>query len=316
MTITILNIPNHCSSYYLLGLSQEYKIRYNYDQRFAIFNNFPLIIFQVNDKIGVIDNRDPSGIPEELYALSDLYFTTNKHKNIVCYNQSKVEPLFPHYPVNILPLYIGLFKLNLIRFFKWKELVSELYTQFRRPYYKKMDVSKNSDNFIFFSSNIWKRELVTNEIRAQFIRFCKNDSRVIFEGGFVPRSDGDNMGFDNEINKVKYTPKEFTKLSAKSKIVLNNPAVCDAVSWRLAECLNQGLFVLSFPFKIHLPKDFCHAQDIHFITATTEYKSVLDKVFVEPMYHEKIALNGKKYFDEFCTPKAQAKYIIELLIDL
>jgi hypothetical protein len=39
-------------------------------------------------------------------------------------------------------------------------------------------------------------------------------------------------------------------------IALNNPAVCGAVSWRLAEYLNQGLFVLSFPFKIELPTDF------------------------------------------------------------
>jgi hypothetical protein len=294
----------------------EYKIRYNFDQRFAIFNNLPLIVFQVNDKIGVIDNRDPIGIIDELYDLSDLYFTTNKHKNMVCYNQSKIKPLFPHYPVNILPLYIGLFKLNLIRFFKWKDLVRELYTQFRRPYYKKMTASINRDNFIFFSSNIWKREVDTNEIRAQFIRFCKNDSRVRFEGGFVPRSDGDNLGFENEINKIKYTPKEFTKLIVKSKIVLNNPAVCDAVSWRLAECLNHGLFVLSFPFKIDLPKDFCQAENIHFVFSTAEYKSVLDKVFAEPLYHEKISVNGKKYFDEFCTPSVQARFIIELIIDL
>jgi hypothetical protein len=36
-------------------------------------------------------------------------------------------------------------------------------------------------------------------MKLEVYSFCKNDS-VIFEGGFVPRSDGDN-GFDNEINK-------------------------------------------------------------------------------------------------------------------
>jgi hypothetical protein len=64
-------------------------------------------------------------------------------------------------------------------------------------------------------------------------------------GGFVPRSDGFNYGYDQELNKEIY---QVSFLGAKSMIALNNPAVCGAVSWRLAEYLNQGLFVLSFPF--------------------------------------------------------------------
>lgn len=86
------------------------------------------------------------------------------------------------------------------------------------------------------------------------------------------------------------------------------------MSWRLAEYLNHGLFVLSFPFKVELPRDFEQGENISFIASTQEYKDVLDRVLSDSLYHEKISLNGKNYFNQYCTPVAQAKYIIELII--
>jgi hypothetical protein len=185
----------------------------------------------------------------------------------------------------------------------------------RRPLYVLHKKSFKKDNFIFFSSNIWKKEPETNQIRAEFIRFCKADSRIVFKGGFIPRSDGANFGFDNELNDEKYSPKMFSKLSAKSKIVLNNPAVCGAVSWRLAEYLNQGLFVLSFPFKIEFPKHFLQDRETCFVEKTIEFKQVLDKIIDNSDYHETIAANGKFYFDTYCAPFAQAKYIVDSVLN-
>jgi hypothetical protein len=313
-TITVLNIPNFYSSYYLLGLSQEFKVRFKIDKRFIKFNNKPLLVFQVNDKIGVIDNDDPTGVDQELYDLTDIYFATNKLIDDNSYNQKKVKPLYPHYPVNILPLYLSLFGLNLVRFIKIKDVAREIYILMRRPPYKKYKGIPVKGNFVFFSSNIWKKEPQANDIRAEFMRFCKEESRIEFEGGFIPRCDGDNLGFDKQLNSVRYSPRKFAKLNSKSKIVLNNPAVCGAVSWRLAEYLNQGLFVLSFPFKIELPQNIYHGQQSHFIESTTDYKSIFDYISDNPEYHEKVAISGKNYFDVFCAPKAQAKYVIDQLL--
>ncbi len=313
--IKLLNIPNFYSSYYLLGLSQEYKVKYKNDINFNNFNNMPILIFQINDKIAVIDNDDPSGVNQQLYEIADIYFATNKLIDNESYNQEKVRPLYPHYPINIVPLYLSLFGLNLLKYFKFKDLSRQIYNLLRRPFFKQHENISNKENFIFFSSNIWKKEPLANQIRAEFIRFCKADPRIEFKGGFIPRSDGNNYGFDNELNTIKYSPKKFSKLSAMSKIALNNPAVCGAVSWRLAEYLNQGLFVLSFPFKIELPKNLRQDIDVNFIQHVDEYKGVFDKILNNHEFYESIAAKGKIYFDSYCTPRAQAKHIVELILN-
>lgn len=314
-TIQLLNIPNFYSSYYLLGLTQEFKVKFNMDSNFIKFNNKPILIFKLNDKIVTIDNDDPAGVNKELYELSSIYFVTNKLMDDDSYKQHKVKPLYPHYPVNIVPLYLNVFGLSLFHYLKLKDLARQIYILLKRPFFKQYKKSTKKENFIFFSSNIWKKESETNQIRAEFIRFCKADDRIEFKGGFIPRSDGNNYGYNNELNSVKYSPKTFSKLSSKSKIALNNPAVCGAVSWRLGEYLNQGLFVLSFPFKIELPQNLMHGSEIYFIEQTTEFKYVLDKILDNSGFYEGIATKGKFYFDTYCTPRAQAKYIVESLIN-
>ena len=313
-TIQLLNIPNYYSSYYLLGLNQTYKVKFKMDHNFLKFNNKPILIFKVNDTIAVIDNDDPTGVHNDLYEIASVYFVTNKLMDHDSYKQPKVKPLYPHYPVNIVLLYCRIFGLGLFRYLKLKEVLQQVYILLRRPLYTQYKKTFKKDNFIFFSSNIWKKEPETNRIRAEFIRYCKADNRITFKGGFIPRSDGSNYGFDNELNNEKYSPKMFSKLSAKSKVALNNPAVCGAVSWRLAEYLNQGLFVLSFPFKIELPHQFEQASELYFIEKTTEYKQVLDTIVANPDQHESVAEKGKKYFDTYCTPEAQAKYIYNSLL--
>ena len=314
ITIQLLNIPNYYSSYYLLGLNQAYNVKFKMDEKFRKFNNKPILIFKLNNTIAVIDNDDPTGIIQELYEMASVYFVTNKLIDHDSYKQPKVKPLFPHYPINIALLYCRIFGLGLFRYLKFKEVIRQVYTLSRRPLYTSYQQDFKKDNFIFFSSNIWKKEPETNQIRAEFIRFCKADSRILFKGGFIPRSDGFNYGFDNELNNEKYSPKVFSKLSAKSKIALNNPAVCGAVSWRLAEYLNQGLFVLSFPLKIELPQNFSPDSEVSFIEKTTEFIKVLNKVVDNPEYHETVARKAKHYFETYCTPSAQAKYVHDLIL--
>ncbi|MDI1323128.1 MAG: hypothetical protein PSV36_10290 [Algoriphagus sp.] len=313
--IQLLNIPVFYSSYYLLGLSKEYKLSFKRDRRFDKYHNKGFLIFKVDGKFGVIDNHDPIGVNQELYDQVDLYFATNKLLNHPSYDQEKVRPLFPHFPVNILPLYFKLFHINLIRLLKPKDLAREIYVYQSRPDYKlEGDLYKHTNN-IFFSGSTWKKEPWANQIRAEFIRACKIHPGIKFEGGFIPRSDGDNFGYDAELNQVKYPPKKFSEMSAKSLVSLNNPAVLGAVSWRLAENWNSSTFVLSFPFAIDLPIVPEHGEEIHYIKSSEEYKGVLDKVLNEPQYHEKVAKGGKSYFDTYCTPEAQAKYIVENLLN-
>lgn len=314
-TIYILNIPNFYSSYYLYGLNKEYIIKYKMDKAFLKYNNKPMLIFKYKGKLGVINNDDPVYFHQELYNLSDAFFVTNKLINDESFQQEKVKPLFPHYPINILPLYLRLFNFSLFRHLKFYAVAKEIYTLIRRPFYKNYNLKTEKDNYVFFSASIWKNEQETNTIRQEFIRYCKADKRIDFEGGFIPRSDGNNLNFDAELNHTKYPPRTFSKLGKKSKIVLNNAAVWGAVSWRLAEYLNQSLFVLSFPFKIELPVALKHDKEVCYINKSSDFKKVFDKVLDDSEYHRHIANNGKTYFTEYCTPRAQANYIVKTLLN-
>lgn len=309
-TIELLNIPNFYSSYYVLGLYQTQKLKYHADPKFKKYNNRGFVIFRVKGKIGVIDNHDPVGVDHELYEVADFYFATNKLLGVSSYEQERVKPLFPHYPVNILPEYFRLFGLNLFFQLKPKDFAREVYLLQSRPKYVNQPVNHRYSNYVFFSGSTWKKESWANQIRAEFIRTCKTDPRIEFEGGFIPRTDGNNFGYDEEVNKVKYLPKKFSFLSSKSLISLNNPAVLGAVSWRLAEYWNFTSFVLSFPFAIDLPVLPIDGNEIHYINNSTEYQEVIDLILADPSYHEKIAKGGKMFFDNYCTPQSQSNYIL------
>lgn len=313
--VTLLNIPNFYSSYYVLGFAKEFQVNFKPDSTFEKYNNRGFVIFEIGGKTGVVDNHDPVGVDQELYSKVDLYFATNKLLNSPSYKQKKVRPLFPHYPVNIIPLYFKLFGLKLFTSLKPKDLARELYVLNSRPKYQKLGDNYRYGNYIFFSGSTWKKETWANQIRAEFIRACKANPKVNFEGGFIPRSDGNNFGFDEELNRVKYTPKKFSELSAKSLVSLNNPAVLGAVSWRLAEYWNFSSFVLSFPFAIDLPVVPEADKEICYVDSSSQYDKILDRVLEDPEYHCQISKGGKQFFDKYCTPEAQANYIISSLIE-
>lgn len=308
--IIILNIPNFYSTYYLYGFHKIGKVNYKSDSRFLKYNNKPLLIFEFEGKIGVIDNDDPKGVSQDLLALCDVYFATNKLKNNSGYQAPKIVPLFPHYPINIIFTYLKLFHINLLKKNRFKDVLKELYTQFTRPLYTSYSFSYSFTNYVFFSSRIWKKEEEANAIRASYIRFCKADQRIQFEGGLMARQDGDNFNYNDILNDVKYSPKKFSELSAKSLVAFNNPAVLDAVSWRLAEYLNQGLFVISLPFKIDLPVAFTNKGNICFIDSVDELAEVFDAIYNDKEYHKKICTQAKSYFETYCTPEQQCQFIL------
>lgn len=308
--IQLLNIPNFYSSYYLLGMDRYFNLSYHPEDQFEKFNNRGFVIFRFKGKLGVIDNHDPVGVNSELYQAADYYFATNKLQNHPEYDQTKVRPLFPHFPVNIIGQNLKNFGLSWLSKLSPKDLARELYSLYQRPFYNLLSPDFKFGDYVFFSGSTWKKESWANQIRAEFIRACKQHPQIRFEGGFIPRSDGNNFGFDEELNTKSYSPKEFSRLSANSLINLNNPAVLGAVSWRLAEYWNAGTFVISFPFAIDLPVFPVHGEHIHYIDSSDQYTSVLDLVVRDHSYHKKIASGGHSFFRQNCTPDRQMEYIL------
>lgn len=96
-------------------------------------------------------------------------------------------------------------------------------------------------------------------------------------------------------------------------VVFNNPAVLGAVSWRVAECLNRGSFLLSLPWKIELPEFPIHGEEIHEIKEIEESEGFLRFLLSNPSYHRKISEGGKAYFENKCRPEIQASQILNHL---
>lgn len=308
--IAILNIPNYISSYYLKGLTEVGNVRYEPNQEFQKFNGTPFLIFRFKSKIIIIDNRDPIGVQKDLYEESYSYYVTNKLKTREDYNQSKIKALFPHYPLNLSLAYFKYFGSFWIQKMGFENVLKDLYRQNQRPIYKPLTKAKLQENYIFFSGSIWQKEKEANLQRAEFVKACKQHKEIIFEGGLIPRADGNDLGFDTVLGPKRYTYKDFANRSARSLINFSNPAVLGAVSWRFAEFLNMETFVLSLPWQIELPVDPKHGKEIHMISDLEELPGIIEYVIRNPIYHQQIAKGGKAYFNKYCEPKAQIKRII------
>lgn len=311
--IKILAIPNYYCSYYVLGLSKISKIKYTLAPEFRKWNNYPYLIFEAEGKRIVIDNDDPVGIRKELLDLVDIYFVTNKLLNHPEYLHPKIKPLFPHYPIKTPGLYATIFGLSWITELGPKTVLQQAYTLQRRPSFENFKIEYQFSPYVFFAGSIWKKESWANQMRAEFIRVCKRVEGLGFEGGLLPRTDGNNLGLDDVLSPRKYTSEEFSEKSAKSLVVFNNPAVLGAISWRVAECMNRGSFLLNLPWKIELPKYPIHGEEIHEIREIEEAESILKFLLSNPAYHRKISEGGKAYFQNYCQPENQAAEILNAL---
>lgn len=311
--VSILNIPNYYSSFYQLGLEKIAKLRFSPKQEFAHLNGKPFLVLEYKGKVAVIENDDPIGVDMSSYSNSDLYFATNKLLAREDYNLEKVKPIYPHYSIDNSFDYLKLFGLKGINALGPKEFLRQYYILYRRPDFINKPYQPLNGNYVFFSGSIWKKENWANQIRSKFVQACQNNPLIEFEGGMNPRSDGDLCGLPESVMDKRYTPTDFAEKSSRSVIGFSNPAVLDAVSWRLGEYWNYGCFVIAFPFKIDLPSIPEHGKNIHYVDSSEEFSDVLTFAMKNPEYREKVAKGGKAYFEENCLPEIQARRILNML---
>lgn len=311
--INVLNIPNYYCSYYHFGLEQLADLRYTPNQEFAHLNNKPFLVIEYQGKIAVIENDDPIGVDKKSYDACDLYFATNKLLAREDYNWPKVNSIYPHYSINNCWEYLRLFGVNGALNIGAKEFLRQWYILYRRPDFINMGRRHLEGNYVFFAGSIWKKEPWANQIRADFVKACQSNPLINFEGGMNPRSDGDLCGLPLSVMDKRYTPEDFAEKSSRSVIGFSNPAVLDAVSWRLAEYWNYSCFVLGFPFKIDLPTLPEHGKHMHYVQDSAEFTEVLTFVMKNSSYREKVSQGGKDFFESNCLPKIQAKRILDLL---
>lgn len=311
--INVLNIPNYYSSYYLLGLSRVADLRYSPSQEFSNLNDQPFLVFEYKGKVVVIENDDPIGVNKKAYDQADLYFATNKLLEREDYNWPKVHPIYPHYSINNAWDFLKIFGIKGAKEIGMKNFLKQWYILFRRPVFVDRPLRNLEGNYVFFAGSIWKKEPWANQVRLDFIQACKANPLINFEGGMNPRTDGDLCGMPPSVMDKRYSPEDFADKSSRSIIGFINPAVLDAVSWRLAEYWNYRCFVVGFPFKTDLPSFPEHGKQIHYIQDTEELPELLGYAMKNREYLDKVSLGGKQYFQEYCLPEIQAKRILSMI---
>lgn len=306
--------------YYISGIKQVYK-KYQFNiSKFPDLNQgvFGFIVEEGNEvKKIIIDSNDSNQIDLKALDWCDVYGKVNYNlENLKLTDQDKIIPIGPSFGVNIWNLFQTFYHLifNFIRFRKQisnkREFAANYWRQFKRLKLEEYTAGQSSINEVFFINSIWKKEGKTNTNRALFIESCKNNPNIHFEGGFAPRSNGDNLEYDSLIYPKKVPLKIYIKKIKRSAFVYNTPAVLSCHGWKLAEFLALGKAIISTSHYNKLSENLVNNKHLIYAENALELDEAIKKIIADPDFKAELELESKKYFDQYLAP---AKVINRLL---
>ena len=196
------------SSYYIYGLKEIFNNRVyfssSYFEELNYNNQYLAVVIKDKNQLKkiIIDFADSSSINSDALSWCDTYGKINlkeEDKDL----DPRIIPIGPSFGIKIYSFFetffYGIYNL-LLTYNKIKNkrfFLSNYKSQFIRERLSQYKVSNEEKFYVFFMSSLWKKETETNNNRANFILACKNNSRIIFEGGFAPRKNNDIAGYEN-----------------------------------------------------------------------------------------------------------------------
>ncbi len=259
----------------------------------------------------VIDALDSPGISVKNLEWCDIYGKVNYNESTIPdIHKEKIIILGPSFGVRIWTLPETIF-FSLSNYWKSKKRIylkkyffTSYYRQYKRlPYSKYFQAFKAKNNYIYFISSLWKNEPETNELRAKFIKACRETDEIKFEGGFAPRSDKDGLDYSELIHK-RIPPSEYLKKIKDSFVVFNTPAVQQCHGWKLAEFLALGKAIITTSHMNELPQALEHGIHLHYVASSKEeIKDVILKIYNDVDYRKNLEENSKEYFTQYLTPE-------------
>lgn len=309
-------------SFYIQGLREVFQnIEFNVT-KFPNFNygTFAIIIIdgERENKI-VIDSRDSTQFDLKALNWCDKYGKVNyNEKTMFSFeNRNKIIAIGPSFGIKIWDFFNTL-RFGFSNYFKFKskilnkrEFIANYWRQYRRVSIENYNPSKSMDNQVFFISTIWKNESLTNNFRASFILACRGNNNLKFFGGFAPRNDGNNLGFDSLVYPKKIALPSYISKIKKSSFVFNTPAVLSCHGWKLAEFLALGKAILSTSHKNSMPeilKDYIH---IAYVESQEDIEIMINKMITDVNFKKELEVNSRDYFERNLAPKV----IINKLLD-
>lgn len=313
------------TSYYLYGFKEiglDVKFSSRFFDIFQFNYQYTPIVVEIDNKFYkiIIDYGDGADIDEKAYNWSDKYFKINcKFDDLTRFE--KLQSIGPSFGINIYN-WSQLFFYALLNFFKAKNRISNVKYFFsnykallKRLPYNRYVVEKPKDNYVFFTASIWKNEQETNFFRLNFIKSCQSLKNLTFEGGFAPRSNGDNLGFDDFVINSRISLNDYLNKLKQSIVVFNTPAVSNCHGWKLAEYLALGKVIISTPISRELPERLIVNK--HYLLTDGSVEDITKNI-IEVLSNSNLAKElsreSRNYFDKNLSPKATCQLIIDNIV--
>lgn len=177
--------------------------------------------------------------------------------------------------------------------------------------------------YAFSFNTLWYGDLAhetTNKLRGDFMR---EGQRLMehFDGGFFyidspsvleefPKYEEYLSDYGDMIYKKRISMNEYDKRNRKSWFVFNTPSVAGCHGWKLAEFLCEGKAIISTRLNNLMPGDF--TDGVHYIEANTpeEMADAIVRLRDDEQFVRQLKQNAFQYFEEYLTPEAVMKRIL------
>lgn len=312
------------ASFYIYGLYQVYgrkNVTFSsmYFKKFKHNNHFFafVIIDNENSKKVIIDYTDSSKIVSEALNWCDVYGKINLDKSKE--HTSKIIAIGPSFGNQIYSFIETLWFAftNFLRAYKRipnkKKFLSDYKAQYKRPKFSDYSSESTKANYVFFMASLWKQENTVNNYRANFIKSCRTNKRIEFEGGFAPRTKNDIEGFEGLTSNSRMPMNDYLTKLKQSIIAFNTTAVKKCHGWKLAEYLCLGKAIISTPLTRVLPDVLKDQVQLLFTDGSIDdITNKVNEVVFNPKLRRQLEENSKTYFEQYLAPKQIIKSLTAL----
>lgn len=310
------NLNIYYYSYYLFALEQN---KYRFEFKNNIFPDFHDHCFAYKINYGKLKRNiyisagDGTGFNRLALDWCDVYAKINIDKSKIPNKYSnKIMALGPSFGIKYLNWVRSVqqclitFNKSNINFFESRNHFANYYRQWKyRNSFALYSKVEADENYIFHASTLWRKELTTNQHRANFMQECIANTNVNFEGGFAPGKETYFPKYKSLFLKKKYSHFQYLENIKKSFVVFNTPAVQNCFGWKLAEYLAMGKAIISTPINNLLPSPLVNGKHIHFVDGTEKsINNAINLIQSDIDYRRLLERNSRDYFFKYLSPKS------------
>lgn len=295
----------------------------DFDHYFSFFNH-------QNDKKYVVDFRDKNTLNQRALEWCDVYAKVNLNTNKKIFTeldssiQKKIVGIGPNFGIK---LYSGasLYTLAFLNYFKsnyrlsvpvsFRDFIGGYNWMRKRQKIEDYENTLGTRNCVFHISSYYQNQShgdKVNELRAAFIRACKNIKGLEFEGGLVLKTgvSKDNP-FSDVIIDFYVKNADYILKTKQSRIVFNTPAAYGCHGWKLGEYFAMGKVIISTSFINNIPEGIQHGVNIHLVNSAEDIENAITLIMQNDSYREKLESGSRKYYNEYLKPKSVVRRILD-----